>query len=182
MTCYGNIKMYFVKKFRVSYLTIRERSTQWPLLSGHCHVTKSRQLTISLKLVYTFYVKKATGGWRIVHAYNKLNAATIPAQTPIPRKDVIIDGMGGSTMFSTMDLRDEFYQILMLERDIPLTSVSTLSDTFWKWLVKPQRLMNAPSYFDDVFTHSRAERDRTDIESISKEFCALCESITCMPN
>ncbi|KAE9270316.1 hypothetical protein PR003_g30871, partial [Phytophthora rubi] len=31
----------------------------------------------------TFCVKKATGGWRIVHAFNKLNDATIPAQTPI---------------------------------------------------------------------------------------------------
>ena len=39
----------------------------------------------------TFCVKKATGGWRIVHAFNKLNDATIPAQTPIPRKDVLID-------------------------------------------------------------------------------------------
>ncbi|KAG2961414.1 hypothetical protein PC119_g26115 [Phytophthora cactorum] len=34
----------------------------------------------------TFCVKKPQGGWRIVHAYNKLNDATIPAQTPIPRK------------------------------------------------------------------------------------------------
>ncbi|KAE8959912.1 hypothetical protein PR001_g30557, partial [Phytophthora rubi] len=33
----------------------------------------------------TFCVKKATGGWRIVHAFNKLNDATIPAQTPIRR-------------------------------------------------------------------------------------------------
>ncbi|KAE9027295.1 hypothetical protein PR002_g10699 [Phytophthora rubi] len=36
----------------------------------------------------TFCWKKATGGWRIVHAFNKLNDATIPAQTPIPRKDM----------------------------------------------------------------------------------------------
>ena len=33
----------------------------------------------------TFCVRKATGGWRIVHAFNKLNAATVPAQTPINR-------------------------------------------------------------------------------------------------
>ncbi|GMF32449.1 unnamed protein product [Phytophthora lilii] len=39
----------------------------------------------------TFCVKKPQGGWRIVHASNKQNDATIPAQTPIPRKDVIID-------------------------------------------------------------------------------------------
>ncbi|GMF62113.1 unnamed protein product [Phytophthora fragariaefolia] len=34
----------------------------------------------------TFCVKKAQGGWRIVHAYNKLNDTTVPAQTPIPQK------------------------------------------------------------------------------------------------
>ncbi|KAF1332095.1 reverse transcriptase, partial [Globisporangium splendens] len=70
----------------------------------------------------TFCVKKATGGWRIVHAFNKLNAATIPAQTSIPRKDVIIDSMQGSTIFSTIDLRDGFYQILMREKDVPFTA------------------------------------------------------------
>ena len=48
-----------------------------------------------------------------MHAFNKLNAATVPAQTPIPRKDVIIDGMAKSTIFSSMDLMDGFYQILM---------------------------------------------------------------------
>ncbi|KAG3201568.1 hypothetical protein PC129_g23483 [Phytophthora cactorum] len=51
----------------------------------------------------TFCVKK-TGGWCIVHAYNKPNDATIPAQTPIPRKDVIIDSMARSTIYSTLDL------------------------------------------------------------------------------
>ena len=75
----------------------------------------------------TFCVRKATGEWRIVHAFNKLNAATVPAQTPIPRKDVIIDGMAKSTIFSSMDLMGRFYQILMPERDIPCTAVSTPS-------------------------------------------------------
>ncbi|KAG6615200.1 reverse transcriptase [Phytophthora cinnamomi] len=56
----------------------------------------------------TFCVKKPQGGWRIVHAYNKLNDATVPAQTPIPRKDVIIDSMAGSTVYSALDLRDGF--------------------------------------------------------------------------
>ncbi|KAG2946756.1 hypothetical protein PC117_g7385 [Phytophthora cactorum] len=76
----------------------------------------------------TFCVKKPQGGWRIVHAYNKLNDATIPAQTPIPRKDVIIDSMAKSTIYRALDLCDGFYQILMRESDIPLTAVSTPSD------------------------------------------------------
>ncbi|KAF1328723.1 Pol protein, partial [Globisporangium splendens] len=133
----------------------------------------------------TFCVKKATGGWRIVHAFNKLNAATIPAQTQIPRKDVIIDSMQGGTIFSTIDLRDGLYQILMREKDIPLTAVSTPSGMLWEWLVMPQGLTNAPttfnrcvtqllrpvrdfapSYFDEAFIHSRASDAASDVESM----------------
>ena len=131
----------------------------------------------------TFCVRKATGGWRVVHAYNKLNATTIPAQTPIPRKDVIIDSMAGSEIFSCLDLKDGFYQILMREKDIPYTAVSTPSGMLWEWLVMPQGLKNAPatfnrlvqnvmrehrayapSYFDDIFIHSRAEGGKTALE------------------
>ena len=120
---------------------------------------------------------------RIVHAFNKLNAATIPAQTPIPRKDVIIDSMQGSTMFSTIDLRDGFYQILMRDKDIPYTAVSTPSGMLWEWLVMPQGLSNAPatfnrcvlhlmrsvrefapSYFDDLYIHSKTTDDKSDVE------------------
>ncbi|KAE9287867.1 hypothetical protein PF008_g26289 [Phytophthora fragariae] len=124
----------------------------------------------------TFCVKKATGGWRIVHAFNKLNDATIPAQTPIPRKGMVLDTMSGSVIYSAIDLTDGFYQILMRESDIPLTAVSTPSGMLWEWLVMPQGLKKAPatfnrmvshvlrplrafapSYFDDIFVHSRAE-------------------------
>jgi len=131
----------------------------------------------------TFCVKKSTGGWGIVHAYNKLNAVTIPAQTPIPRKDSIIDSMSGSTVFSTIDLRDGFYQILMRESDVPYTAVSTPSGMLWEWLVMPQGLKNAPatfnrcvthllrpcrdfapSYFDDIYIHSKATNNLSDIE------------------
>ena len=88
----------------------------------------------------TFCVRKATGGRRIVHAFNKLNAATVPAQTPIPRKDVIIDGMTRS-MYG-------LYQILMREKDIPYTAVSTPGGMLWECLVMPQGLSNAPATFN----------------------------------
>ena len=129
----------------------------------------------------TFCVRTSTGGWRIVHAFNKLNSATVPAQTPIPRKDVIIDGMSRSTIFSSMDMMDGFYQILTREKDIHYTAVSIPSGMLWEWIVMPQGLSNgsatfnrcvtnllrsvqesAPSYFDDVFVHSRAMDGQTD--------------------
>ncbi|KAG3253665.1 hypothetical protein PI124_g1761 [Phytophthora idaei] len=92
----------------------------------------------------TFCVKKPQGGWRIVHAYNKLNDATIPAQTTIPRKDVIIDSMAKSTIYSALDLRDGFYQILMREH----------SKRCVTHLLRSVRDF-APNYLEDVF-HSRA--------------------------
>ena len=120
----------------------------------------------------TFNVRKATGWWWIVHAFNKLNAPTVPAQTPIPRKAIIIYVMANSIIFSSMNLMDGFYQILIRERNIPHTAVSTPSGMLWEWLVISQALSNspvrfnrcvtnllrsvsefAPSYFDDVFVH-----------------------------
>ena len=66
----------------------------------------------------------------------------------------------------------------MSESDIPLTAVSTPSGMPWQWLVMPQGLKNAPAtfhsmvsqvlrplrdiaptYFNDIFAHSRGEGD-----------------------
>ncbi|KAE9012312.1 hypothetical protein PR003_g16559 [Phytophthora rubi] len=101
----------------------------------------------------TFCVKKATGGWRIVHAFNKLNDATIPAQTLVPRKDMVLDSMSGSVIYSAIDLTDGFYQILLRESDIPLTAVSTPSGMLWEWLVMPQGLKNASATFNHMVSH-----------------------------
>ena len=82
----------------------------------------------------TVGVKKLNGKWRIVHAYNKLNADTIPAQTPIPRKDVLQNNNVGCTIYSTLDFVDGYYQLLMQASDIPLTAVRTPSGMLWEWL------------------------------------------------
>ncbi|KAE9352474.1 hypothetical protein PR003_g4353 [Phytophthora rubi] len=84
--------------------------------------------------------------------------------------------MSDSVIYTAINLTDGFYQILMRESDIPLTAVSTPSVMLWEWLVMPQGLKNAPatfnrlvsyvlrllrafapSYFDGIFVHSRAE-------------------------
>ncbi|POM79633.1 Retrovirus Polyprotein, partial [Phytophthora palmivora] len=96
---------------------------------------------------------------------------------------MVLDAMSGSTTYSAIDLMDGFYQILMREKDVPLTAVSTPSGMLWEWLVMRQGLKNAPatfnrivsnllcpfrdfapSYFDDIFIHSRAEGGMTEVE------------------
>jgi hypothetical protein len=135
----------------------------------------------------TFCVRKPNGKWRIVHAYNKLNAQTVPAQTPIPRKDVIIHRMSGAKKLSSLDLVDGYYQVLMEPLDIPKTAVSTPSGMLWEWLVMPQGLSNAPAtfnrlvthlfrplrafaqtYFDDIYVHTKPEPGR-DLDSLHEE-------------
>ena len=55
----------------------------------------------------TFCVIKPNGKWRVVHAYNKLNAATIPDQTPISKIHVLQNNMVGCAMYSALDLVDD---------------------------------------------------------------------------
>ena len=92
----------------------------------------------------TFCVRKPNGKWRIVHARNKLNAATIPAQTPIPRKNILQNNMVGCTMYSALDKVDDF-------KKLPIARARAIfrwqwlvfrSGMLWEWLVMPQGLSN----------------------------------------
>ncbi|KAG2970214.1 hypothetical protein PC120_g26606 [Phytophthora cactorum] len=166
---------------------------QWPLPREQCKVidaffaAKAKAGMVreskSPHSTPTFCVRKPNGKWRLVHAYNKLNNVTVPIQTPIPRKDVLLSNMAGCNLYSLLDLVDGYYQILMRESDIPLTAVSTPSGMLWEWLVMPQILSKDPAtinrlvtqlfrplrayaqtYFDDIFVHSRAGDGKTAME------------------
>jgi hypothetical protein len=97
-------------------------------------------------------------------------------------------------MYSSLDLVDGYYQLLMRASDIPLTAVSTPSGMLWEWLVMPQGLSNAPAtfnrlvtqlfrphrayvqtYFDDIFVHSRAADGRSDVENHIDHMRAVLE-------
>ena len=84
-----------------------------------------------------------------MHVFNKLNAAPVSAQTLIPRKDVIIDGIVKSTIHSFMDLLDGLYQILMRERDIQFIAVSTPAVCYGSgWLCHKVLVMPQPHSTD----------------------------------
>ena len=70
-----------------------------------------------------------------MHAFRKLNDATISAQMHNPRTYMVLDARSGMAMFSVIELIDGFFQILMRQSDIPLTAVSTLSGLLRNWLV-----------------------------------------------
>ncbi|GMF17665.1 unnamed protein product [Phytophthora fragariaefolia] len=91
----------------------------------------------------------------MVHAFNKLDAATIPASTtPIPRKDVLQNKMTGWTVFSALGMVDGNYQLLMRDSDIPLaacqlrrygkaTDESSQEGCLWSWPSEAQQAFEA---------------------------------------
>ncbi|POM58311.1 Reverse transcriptase [Phytophthora palmivora] len=120
----------------------------------------------------TFCVRIPNGKWRIVHAFNKLNAATIPAQTPFLER-IFYRTKWYVVRCIALNLVAGYYALLVGASAISLKKARTRSGMYWMWLVMPQGLTNAPvtfnylvtqlfqphrtyaqTYVDDIFAHS----------------------------
>ena len=88
-TKYCVIRQWSLPKEQINYIVFDKRAT-----AGNVRESKSPHCSP------TFFVRKATGGWHVLYAYNKMNTATIPAQTSILRKVFLLYSMGKSTIFS----------------------------------------------------------------------------------
>ena len=88
------------------------------------------------------------GTTRFCIDYRKLNQVTLPDSHPLPRIDDTLDALGGSTWFSTLDLKNGFRQVSIAEEDRPKTAFSIPGSGLWQWRVLPFGLINSPSVFE----------------------------------
>lgn len=87
--------------------------------------------------------------WRVVIDYRKLNEKTIDDRFPIPNITDILDKLGKSKYFSTIDLASGFYQVELHPDSIPKTAF-TVEDGHYEFCRLPMGLKNSPRTFQRV--------------------------------
>jgi hypothetical protein len=89
--------------------------------------------------------------WRIVVDFRKLNYVTIGDSFPIATISEILDTLGKSKYFSTIDCASGFFQVPVKVEDQAKTAFST-SEGYFQYKRKPFGLKGAPATFQRLMT------------------------------
>ena len=92
--------------------------------------------------------KEKDGTVRICFDYRQLNKVTKKNKYPLPRIDDLFDQLQWSSLFSKINLRTGYHQLMVRNGDFPKTTFSTRYGHY-EFLVMSFGLTNAPAAFMD---------------------------------
>ena len=95
------------------------------------------------------FAAKKDGKLRFCVDYRWLNKVTVKNRYPLPLAEELLDSLRGSTVFSSIDLRDGYYQIRVAPQDVPKTAFRAPYGHY-ECLVMPMGLANAPATFQNL--------------------------------
>ena len=124
----------------MSHLDVIDDQVETMLKTGVCEPSTSPWAS------NVVLVKKSDGTLRFCVDYRQLNSITVKDSYPLPRIDTCFDALGGAKYFSTLDLKQGYWQV---END-PETADKTTFITrkgAYEFKVLPFRLYNAPAIF-----------------------------------
>jgi len=78
--------------------------------------------------------------------YRPLNLFTPQDKYPMPILEELFDSIGNSNIFTIVDLRQGFNQIVLIAKDCKKTTFHG-NNKLWEWLVMSFGLKNAPVFF-----------------------------------
>jgi len=93
-------------------------------------------------------VKKKDGSSRLCVDYRQLNKMTIKNKYQFSRIDDLMDQLHGSSVFSKIDLRSGYHQILVKVDNVQKTAFQSRYDHY-EYVVMPFGVTNAPTVFMD---------------------------------
>lgn len=94
-------------------------------------------------------VKKREDSWRFYVDYHALNRITIPNRYPILVVKELFEELHESVIFSKIDLKSRYYQIMMHPQDIPKIVFCTHKGHY-EFKVMPFGLTNASTTFQSL--------------------------------
>lgn len=86
--------------------------------------------------------------YRLVIDYRKLNSVTIADRYPIPEINEVLAQLGDNEIFSVLDLKSGFHQILLREKDIEKTAFS-IKNGKYEFKRRPFGLKSRHPYFKE---------------------------------
>ena len=124
----------------MAYLPIIDEHVDKMVASGICEPSTSPWAA------NVVLVKKSDNSLRFCIDYRQLNSVTVKDSYPLPRIDSCMDALGGSKYFSTLDLRQGYWQVENDPESADKTSFVTRRGSF-RFKVLPFGLSNAPAIF-----------------------------------